>query len=254
MIFAIGQDKIHVTGETRAEFLARFGQMLRNGVGVAVATINLDHLVKLHEDPHFRAAYGAHDIIVADGNPIVWLSRLAGRPVALMPGSDLIEPVCAMAADLGIAIAFIGSTQPVLDKAADSLQSRHPNLRVAAKLAPPMGFDPESAQAAALLQQAQASGAQLCLLALGAPKQERLAMVGRRVCPQMGFLSIGAGLDFLAGAQMRAPYLVRLFAMEWLWRMLGNPRRLAGRYLKCAIILPRHALNALRLRRAGGKT
>lgn len=249
MIFSIGHDKIHVTCDTRAEFLARFSKMLRNRSGVAVATINLDHLVKLHEDPQFRAAYGAHDIIVADGNPIVWLSRLAGRPVALMPGSDLIEPVCALAADLGVAVAFIGSTQDVLDKAGDTLQARHPNLKIAAKLAPPMGFDPDSLQAKQLLRQAQASGAQLCLLALGAPKQERLAHVGRKICPHMGFLSIGAGLDFLAGAQNRAPYLVRLFAMEWLWRMLGNPRRLAWRYLKCAIILPRHALNALCMRR-----
>lgn len=254
MIFAVGQDKIHVTGASRAEFLARFGQMLRDRSGVAVATINLDHLVKLHEDPQFRAAYGAHDVIVADGNPIVWLSRLAGRPVALMPGSDLIDPVCALAAELGVAVAFIGSTQPVLDKAAARLQSRHPKLKIAARLAPPMGFDPDSPQAAALLRQAQASGAQLCLLALGAPKQERLAIVGRRLCPQMGFLSIGAGLDFLAGTQKRAPRLVRLFAMEWLWRMLGNPRRLAWRYLKCAIILPRHALNALLFRRADRKT
>lgn len=254
MIFAVGQDRIHVTGASRAEFLARFGQMLRDRSGVAVATINLDHLVKLHEDPQFRAAYGAHDVIVADGNPIVWLSRLAGRPVALMPGSDLIGPVCALAAELGVAVAFIGSTQPVLDKAAAHLQSRHPKLKIAARLAPPMGFDPDSPQAAALLRQAQASGAQLCLLALGAPKQERLAIVGRRLCPQMGFLSIGAGLDFLAGTQKRAPRLVRLFAMEWLWRMLGNPRRLAWRYLKCAIILPRHALNALLMRWADRKT
>ena len=62
----------------------------------------------------------------------------------------------------------------------------------------------------------------------------------------MGFVSIGAGLDFLAGSQTRAPAWVRAIAMEWLWRMLANPRRLALRYLRCALILPGLARDALR--------
>ena len=75
-------------------------------------------------------------------------------------------------------------------------------------------------------------------LALGAPKQEILAARGLTLQPALGFVSIGAGLDFIAGAQTRAPLWVRRIAMEWAWRMASHPRRLARRYLDCAAILP----------------
>lgn len=217
--------------------------------GFALATINLDHLVKLRRDPVFAEAYAAQDLVVADGNPIVWLSRLAGRPVELVPGSDLILPLAQAAADAGVSVALLGSTEPALTAAALALRTRVPGLNVAACIAPPMGFDPAGPGADLVLEQVRSSGARLVFLALGAPKQERLAARGRRVLPDVGFASIGAGLDFLAGRQTRAPQWVRAIAMEWLWRMLSNPRRLAARYAECAVILPGQAVRAIRLRR-----
>jgi len=71
---------------------------------------------------------------------------------------------------------------------------------------------------------------------------------GRTVAPGVGFASIGAGLDFLSGAQVRAPALFRRLSLEWLWRMLSQPRRLTGRYLRSALIVPGHAWRALRSR------
>lgn len=224
---------------TEAALLADIETRLQAGQGFAIATLNLDHVVKMRRNAGFRRAYLAHSHVVADGNPIVWLSRLSGRSeVALVPGSELIEPVAALAARLGTPLAFLGSTEPVLRAAAAQLKADHPGLEVAACLAPPYGFDPEGAAADALLDQVAASGARICLLALGAPKQEVLAARGLARHPQLGFLSIGAGLDFIAGHQTRAPVWVRKIAMEWLWRMLSNPRRLARRYLDCALVLP----------------
>jgi exopolysaccharide biosynthesis WecB/TagA/CpsF family protein len=111
-----------------------------------------------------------------------------------------------------------------------------------------MGFDPHSEDAKALLQEMQDDGVGLCFIALGAPKQEMLAAQGRDTVPSMGLVSIGAGLDFFAGKQKRAPVWVRRIAMEWLWRMLGNPRRLVGRYMQCFAILPGQMIRALKLR------
>ncbi len=237
---------------TEAALLADVEALLAQGRGFAIATLNLDHVVKLRRDAGFRAAYAAQSHVVADGNPIVWLSRLAGRgEVALVPGSELIAPVAALAARVGAPLAFLGSTEVVLRAAADRLEADHPGLKVAACLAPPYGFDPESAAADALLDQVAASGARICLLALGAPKQEVLAARGFARHPQVGFLSIGAGLDFIAGHQTRAPVWVRKIAMEWLWRMASNPRRLARRYLDCALVLPSLAGSALKTRSGG---
>lgn len=213
--------------------------------GFALATINLDHLVKLAKDVGFASAYLAQDFVVADGNPIVWLSRKAGKPVELLPGADLVVPLAQWAAAEGAPVALIGSTDEALAAAAEALKTQAPGLEVAACIAPPMGFDPESAAAEAVLKQAAGAGARMAFLALGAPKQERLAARGRQVVPQMGFASIGAGLDFLAGTQNRAPEWVRNLALEWLWRALSNPARLAGRYLRCIGILPRLMKEAL---------
>ena len=246
--FRFGSTILRVNMPDRAALMAEVGRRLASRQGFALATINLDHLVKLHRDPAFRTAYAAQDLVVADGNPIVWLSRLARRPVSLVPGSDLVLPLARLAADGDTPVALLGSTPDALDAAARHLIAAVPGLRIACRLSPPMGFDPAGPQADALLAQVAASGAGLCFLALGAPRQEILAARGRSLAPGVGFASVGAGLDFLAGQQVRAPAWVRAIAMEWAWRMLSSPRRLVPRYAACAAILPGEVARALALR------
>lgn len=230
---------------TSPALLKTIGSCLDRGEGFAVATLNLDHIVKLRRDARFRRAYAAQTHVVADGNPVVWLSKLAGlREVQLVPGSELITPVMALAARKGAPVALFGSTEMVLRETMARLEADHPGLKVVACIAPPMGFDPESPEADAALDQMAASGARICLLALGAPKQEVLAARGFARHSGLGFLSIGAGLDFIVGHQERAPVWVRRIAMEWLWRMLSNPKRLAKRYFDCAVELPGLAIAA----------
>ncbi len=221
---------------------------LESGDGFALATLNLDHLVKLSESHSFREAYLAQDMIVADGNPVVWLSRLALRPVKLVPGSELVVPLARLAASADIKVALIGSTVETLKKSALVLQEQAPGLSIVAQVAPPFGFDPESDEAGEILADLENLGARLCFLALGAPKQEIFAARGRKASAAVGFVSVGAGLDFLAGSQNRAPAWVRRLALEWLWRLASSPRRLIPRYLRCAGILPRLVIDALRLR------
>lgn len=216
--------------------------------GFAIATLNLDHLVKLRDPGAFRDAYAAQDFITADGNPIVWMSRLAGRPVKLMPGSEMIIPLARMASNVGVTVALFGSTEESLAEAKAHMEAELRGLNVVCCIAPPMGFDPAGPEAEAMLRQIEASGAGLCFVALGAPKQEIFAALGRRVAPGVGFASIGAGLDFFAGSQRRAPEWVQAVAMEWLWRMASNPKRMTKRYLKCMAILPLQMARAAALR------
>lgn len=248
MDFRIGDDTITVNVPSWAVLEARVRERFARRSGFALATINLDHIVKLQASDAFREVYAAQDFVVADGYPIVWLSRLAGRPVALVPGSEAILPLARIAAAQGVTVALFGSSAPVLAAAAEYLEREVRDLEVVSQIAPPMGFDPAGAEAQEMLRQISASGARLCFVALGAPKQESFAATGRRIAPDIGFASIGAGLDFFAGTQQRAPNWVRKIAMEWLWRMMLDPRRLFGRYFKCALALPGLALRALLLR------
>jgi N-acetylglucosaminyldiphosphoundecaprenol N-acetyl-beta-D-mannosaminyltransferase len=240
--------RVSVTAPRRAELLSDLEQHFVQGKGFAVATLNLDHVVKLRSNPQFRASYLSQTHVTADGNPIVWLSRVAGQVVELVPGSELVDPVAAIAAAAGVPVALFGSTESALAAAADELTLRHPGLDVVLTLAPPMGFDPSGSQANDAIRAIRDSGARLCYLALGAPKQEIFAARALAALPEVGFLSIGAGLDFLAGTQRRAPWIFRRLAAEWLWRLAGNPARLAGRYASCLAILPGLTLAAVRAR------
>lgn len=231
--------------------LQKARQRMTAGEGFALATINLAHLVKLRSSPEFRHAYTMQDFVVADGNPIVWLGSLAGTKLDLIAGSDMVIPLARLAAETGAKLALLGSTPAALDGAAEVLVKQIPTLHIVAKLSPPMGFDPNSSAADGLLDEVAASGAGLCFLALGAPKQEILAARGRIRTPAIGFASIGAGLDFLAGTQTRAPKWMRAIAMEWIWRLGTDPTRLAWRYAQCFPILAGHIYAALRHRRKG---
>lgn len=211
---------------------------LRQGTGFAIATLNLDHLVKMRQVPAFLEAYRRQDLVTADGNPVVWLSRIAGRPVHLVAGSDMVLPLAAVAAQEAVPVALLGATEETLERAAAVLTADNPGLQVVGCLAPGRNFDPAGDEATAMIEQLRASGARMTFLALGAPKQEIFAARCRAELPEMGFASIGAGLDFLAGAQRRAPVWMRTIGMEWAWRVLSNPRRLAGRYARCAVALP----------------
>ena len=99
---------VHVSVPDREALVAEAGARLTRGEGFTVATLNVDHTVKLRRDRAFQKAYAAQDLVVADGNPIVWLSKLARRPVKVVPGSELIDPLCEMAAAEGVPVAFIG--------------------------------------------------------------------------------------------------------------------------------------------------
>lgn len=244
-----GQRAITVTVPDIEAFLADIARRFETRRGFSVATINLDHVVKLRRDPAFRAAYAAQTHVTADGNPIVWLSRLAGQKVSLVPGSELVEPVAALAAEAGVPVALVGATEASLSAAARALEARHPGLKVVMIHAPAMGFDPDGEEAGEIIGKLEAAGARLVYLALGAPKQERFAARAQARLPETGFLSIGAGLDFVSGAQTRAPACVRVIAAEWLWRLALSPRRLAARYGACLIALPGLTRRALEARR-----
>jgi exopolysaccharide biosynthesis WecB/TagA/CpsF family protein len=242
---------VMVTVPNQASLLADLARRFAAGQGFSVATLNLDHVVKLSRNHQFRDAYRAQTHVTADGNPIVWLSRLAAQQVELVPGSELIDPLAALAARAGVPVAFFGATEAVLAAAAAALVARHPGLEVVLCRAPAMGFDPLGAAAAEDIAAIATSGARLCFLALGAPKQEVFAARALTALPGVGFVSIGAGLDFIAGSQRRAPAWVRAIAAEWVWRLVNDPRRLAARYGACLRILPRLTGRALLARRQG---
>lgn len=227
-----------ITLATLDDAVTSIADAAESGEGFSVVTLNLDHLVKLRSSAGFRSAYSSARFVTADGAPVARMARLHCTRIERTTGADLVVPLATEAARRGLPIFIFGSTAAVLGKAARDLAGRCDGaLAIAGTEAPPQGFDPDSAEADAALDRIAASGAKLCFLALGAPKQEILAAraVARGI--RVGFVSVGAALDFIAGAQIRAPETLRDSGLEWLWRLATNPRRLAMRYAQCALLL-----------------
>lgn len=202
-----------------------------------IATANLDFLFLASRIPELRDALRTADLVVADGQPLLWLARLLGRPIAeRVAGSDLTEPLVREAARRGQSVYFLGGDDGVGFEAAEALRARIPELRVAGIDSSRIDLDDEATCRAAV-DRIRASGADLLLVALGCPKQDLfLARWLDRTGCRLG-IGVGATLDFLAGRVRRAPMLWQRLSLEWAYRLAQEPRRLARRYFNDATFL-----------------
>jgi len=218
-----------------------------SGQGFTLFTLNLDHLVKIRAHAAFRAAYDRAALVTADGWPVVWLARRAGGVLERTCGSDLVEPLCAVAAEQGIGLYFIGPGPKAQAVALERLSGRYDGLRIVGAETPAVPADfatTHDFDLDALAGRVNTSGARLFIVSLGAPKQELLADALARLCPEVGFVCVGAALDFISGETRRAPAWVRAIKLEWFWRFAAQPRRLGMRYALCAIEFARLALGS----------
>jgi exopolysaccharide biosynthesis WecB/TagA/CpsF family protein len=211
----------------------------QDGDNFSVCTLNLDHVVQLQQRPDFRAAYRRARFVTADGFPIVVLGRLLGTRMERTTGADLVEPVCKEAGKKGLPVFLLGSNERTLATSARRLSERFRGLQIAGCFSPGSNFDPYSKEADFAVDSIRASGAKLCFVALGAPRQELFAARCLDELNGTGMLCIGAALDFIAGTQTRAPSDTQKMGLEWAWRMLNNPRRLGPRYARCMAVVPR---------------
>jgi exopolysaccharide biosynthesis WecB/TagA/CpsF family protein len=217
--------------------VARCVDSLRAGRSFTLFTLNLDHLVRLRADDAFRAAYARAAFVTADGAPVVRLARRRHAAIERTTGADLVEPLCAAAAQARLPVYLFGAAETTLGAASRALMQRHPHLVIVGAEAPPMGFDPFGAAADVAGARIARSGARLCFVALGAPKQELFADRMARRHDGIGWLGIGAALDFIAADKIRAPGFMQRAGLEWLWRLAQEPRRLGLRYVRCAALL-----------------
>lgn len=206
-----------------------------------VVTPNVDHLVRLADrdaDPRAKSAYDDAWLCLCDSKIVALLARLRGRSLTVVPGSDLTANFLADPRIAGATVAIIGGEQETLSH----LQTLYPDTTFVQHL-PPMGLASNPAAISACADFVAAHTPRFVLLAVGSPQQELVAAeIKRRDLCGTG-LCIGASIDFLTGKVQRAPRWMRAMALEWLHRLLSEPRRLWRRYL---VTGPRILLIALR--------
>jgi exopolysaccharide biosynthesis WecB/TagA/CpsF family protein len=238
-------DGISINVHSMPQAVSTIVTAAEKGHGFCVFTLNLDHCNKLRSDPKFSAAYKRARFVTADGFPIVLLGRLNRVPVRRTTGADLLEPLCGQASQRRMPVFLLGPSTAVISGASKELRHRVGELDIVGTYAPGPNFDPESPDADMAIERIRRSGARLCFVALGAPRQEIFAARCLERVPGVGFVCVGAALDFLAGTQIRAPRFFQNNGLEWLWRLSSNPQRLAARYLRCAAVLPRLVIGTI---------
>jgi len=194
-----------------------------------VVTPNADHMIRLHEDASFRALYAAAHYILLDSRFLSHVLRITkGIQLPVCAGSDLTEKLFSDVISPDDPLVLIGGS----DEQARQLRERY-GLRRLAHFNPPMGFirDPEAVESCLRFIEAH-SPFRFCLLAVGAPQQEAVAQqLEARGLARGLALCIGASINFLTGDERRAPLWMQRCGMEWFFRLMQAPRRMAKRYL-----------------------
>jgi len=221
---------LHVV--TEAQVVEAIGSAAAAGVGGWVITPNLDQLRQYHRMPELREMYERASLVLADGMPLVWASRLQKTPLPeRVPGSALISTLSAGAAAKGLSVFFLGGNPGAADGAARELAARYPGLKVAGTYCPPFGFEKDDAELGRIEQALANARPRIVFVGLGFPKQERLIDRVRHAAPTAWFLGIGVSFSFVTGEVRRAPKLAQRMGLEWLHRMIQEPGRLFKRYI-----------------------
>jgi N-acetylglucosaminyldiphosphoundecaprenol N-acetyl-beta-D-mannosaminyltransferase len=205
---------------------------VRERNGGWIVTPNLDILRQFTICPDSRRLILAASHRIADGQPIVWASRLVGRPVpGRVPGSDLVLSLPEAAARAGLSVFLLGGNPGVAAAAAARLEAQCPGLRSVGCYCPPYGFEDDPKELAKIKEALRSAQPALVLIGLGFPKQERLIRLLRSEMSETWFVGVGISLSFLAGDQPRAPAALQRLGLEWLHRLVHEPRRLFRRYV-----------------------
>ena len=217
--------------ERQAVDVVRTGWAERRGG--SVFTVNVDIMRATARHPALADLIVAGSLVVADGMPLVWAARASGTALPeRVCGSSLIFSLSEAAAAAGRSAFVLGGAEGVPESAAEALQSRWPQLRIAGADSPPFGFDLTDEGLSRTLATVVAAGPDLVFVGLGFPRQEKLIEQLRAALPHTWFLACGGAIPMAAGVVRRASPLVQRIGLEWAHRMLLEPKRLAGRYLR----------------------
>ncbi len=216
---------------TMEETLAHIDQMIAEGTPRYLATANLDFAAQASEDVELQRILLEAHLVLCDGTPLLWAAKWLNAPLReRVAGSDLMPRLTAHCAAQGHRMFLLGATDKTLKMASEKMLAEHPTLQIAGMYAPPiaklLNFDHED-----ILRRVNEAGAHVLIVCFGCPKQEKWIYMNLSRLHVPVSIGLGATLDFVAGNFRRAPVWMRNTGLEWLFRLMQEPRRLFNRYL-----------------------
>jgi N-acetylglucosaminyldiphosphoundecaprenol N-acetyl-beta-D-mannosaminyltransferase len=243
---------------TEADTIESVLGAVRAGRGGCLFTPNLQHMQAFANGAD-GAVYdrssklpGAR-LVVADGMPLIWASRLRGTPLPeRVAGSNLIWSLTAEATRRDASIFLLGGNPGAAEACAERMRDEYPGVRIAGLMAPPHGFESDPRAIGEIVQTLRAAAPEIVYLALGFPKQEELALQLASLMPATWFVGVGISFSFVCGEMRRAPQWMQAAGLEWVARLVQEPRRLFRRYVIDGLpFAARMFVHALRSRQGG---
>jgi N-acetylglucosaminyldiphosphoundecaprenol N-acetyl-beta-D-mannosaminyltransferase len=217
---------------TMDEALESVDKMIQTGSFHYIITPNVDHIIKLEESPTFREIYKDADLVLTDGMPLIWISKLFKKPIReKISGSDFFPKVCELASKKGYKVFLLGAAEGIAKKAAEKLCTKYKNLNIVGTYSPSYGFEKKEDEIDKIIRVINEAKPDILAVGLGAPKQEEFIYKYKEVLKVPVSLGIGATIDFEAGNIKRAPMWMSNIGLEWFYRLCKEPKRMFKRYL-----------------------
>ncbi|MHB8241783.1 MAG: WecB/TagA/CpsF family glycosyltransferase [Solirubrobacteraceae bacterium] len=196
-------------------------------------TANLDHLRRYHRDPVEKGLIDEADLVVADGMPLIWASRIAGEGLPeRVSGSNMVWSICEAASAARQSVFLLGGDPGVAERSARIFQDTYPDLEIAGTMCPRVGFEIDERELDLIERRVVDAEPRIVFVALGFPKQDLLIRRLRSSLPDVAFLGVGISLSYVTEDLSRAPVWVCNLGLEWAYRLAHEPtRRLARRYI-----------------------
>ena len=214
------------------EAIQKIEQLILSKKSSYVVTPNVDHIVKLETDKEFQEVYKEADLILTDGMPLIWISKIKKTPIKeKVSGSDLFPEVCKLAAEKGYKVFLLGAAEGVAAKAAENLKVKYNGLNIVGTYSPSYGFENKEDEIEEIIKMINEFKPDILAVGLGAPKQEKFLYKFRNRLNVPVSLAIGASIDFEAGNIDRAPKWMQKVGLEWFYRLCKEPKRMFKRYI-----------------------
>jgi N-acetylglucosaminyldiphosphoundecaprenol N-acetyl-beta-D-mannosaminyltransferase len=214
------------------ETLGAIEDLITRGDPCYISSTNVDMVVRCNRDPQFARHYAEGILSLADGVPLMWAAKFLGTPLKeKVSGSDLVPKVCELANRRGYKVFFLGGRPGAAETAKNKLQEILKDLKVVGVYAPPFGFEKDEAELKKISWMVKEAKPDILFVGLGAPKQERWIKQYHREVGVPVSMGVGVTFEFIAGIVRRAPKWMQSAGLEWLWRLVMEPRRLWKRYL-----------------------
>lgn len=197
-----------------------------------VVTPNAQHVLTLQRDAYFRQIYDKAFLAVADGVSLLWSAKFLKTPLnGRVNGTDLFEKLSAVAEQKGLKIFLLGGRAGAAQAAKKTLQTRHPNIQIVGTHCPPYGFESQPEELALINSKIKAAAPDILFVGLGAPKQEKWIYENYQELGVPVSLGIGVSFELVSDMVQRAPLWMQKWGLEWLFRLIVEPKRLWKRYI-----------------------